>query len=174
MITDLDFCVIDFINTYCLTNFLKFKVMKNNFLTLIVLALFSLASCSKTETVTVDTATPQGNFSKLKMGSLTAQNGTPTKGTVNTGSDEKGTYFVKFGSDFTTELGTGTVTVYLSTSATYKADPGKGNPDLKIVGLVSKNGEQFLKMSGAPDAKFTHVIIWCGSANVPFGNAPMN
>ena len=108
------------------------------------------------------------------MGSLAAQNGTPTKGTVNTGSDEKGTYFVKFGSDFTTELGTGTVTVYLSTSATYKPDPGKGNPDLKIVGLVNKNGEQFLKMSAAPEAKFTHIIIWCGSANVPFGNAPIN
>ncbi len=148
--------------------------MRNILLTFFSIALFSLVSCTKTETVTVDTALPQGNFAKLKMGTLVAQNGTPTKGMVNTGKDDQGVYFVKFGSDFTTELGTGTVTVYLSTSATYKADPGKGNPDLKIVGLVNKNGEQYLKLTGAPDSKFTHIIIWCGSASVPFGNAPLN
>ena len=73
-----------------------------------------------------------------------------------------------------TELGTGTATVYLSTSATYKADPGKGNPDLKLLGIVAKNGEQYFKLSAAPESKFTHVIIWCGSASIPFGNTPLN
>ncbi|MBK8389500.1 MAG: hypothetical protein IPL23_09615 [Saprospiraceae bacterium] len=78
---------------------------------------------------------------------------------------------MKLGSDFTTVLATGTVSVYLSTSATFKADPGKGNPDLKLIGIISKNGEQYFKMTTAPEAKFTHLILWCGSANVPFGYA---
>lgn len=148
--------------------------MKTNLLFIAFAALFAFASCTKTETVTVDTATPQGLFTKTKMGSLVAQNGTPTKGTVQMGVDEKATLFLKLGSDFTTELGTGTATVYLSTSATYKADPGKGNPDLKLLGIVAKNGEQFFKLSAAPESKFTHVIIWCGSASIPFGNTPLN
>ena len=79
--------------------------------------------------------------------------------------------WVKLGSDFKTELGTGTATLYLSTSATYKASPGTGNPDLKLVGIVSKNGEQYFKLGAAPDAKFSYVIVWCGSASIPFGNA---
>jgi hypothetical protein len=147
--------------------------MKKNFLFLAVALLFALASCTKTETVTIDSATPQGNFTKTKAGTWVAQNGTPTKGSVQIGTDEKGTPFVKLGSDFTTELGTGTATIYLSTSATYKADPGKGNPDLKLLGIIAKNGEQYFKLAAAPESKFTYAIVWCGSAAIPFGNAPL-
>jgi hypothetical protein len=138
---------------------------------IIFFALVALASCSKTETVTVDTALPSGAFSAKLSGALTAQNGTPTKGTASIGTDGASANWAKLGSDFVTELGTGTATLYLSTSATYKASPGTGNPDLKLVGVIAKNGEQYFKLSAAPDAKFTHLIVWCGSASVPFGNA---
>jgi hypothetical protein len=145
--------------------------MKKGFLFAIIVALGTLVSCTKTEQVTIDSAQPQGTFSITKTGTLTAQNNTPTKGTGSIGTDAQGTPFVKLGTDFTTELGTGTATLYLSTSATYKASPGTGNPDLKLVGIISKNGEQNFKLAAAPDAKFTHLIVWCGSAAVPFGNA---
>ena len=145
--------------------------MKKGFFFSIMLALGALVSCTKTETVTVDTAVPNGTFAAKLSGALTAQNGTPTKGTASIGTDGQSANWVKLGSDFTTELGTGTATLYLSTSATYKASPGTGNPDLKLVGVVAKNGEQYFKLSAAPDAKFSYVIVWCGSASVPFGNA---
>ena len=79
-----------------------------------------------------------------------------------------------FGSNFTTNLATGTVVVYLSTSDTYTADPGSGNPDLLLTGYVSENGEHYFRLDPSADAKFTHVILYCASAGVQFGNAPLN
>ena len=89
------------------------------------------------------------------------------------GTDETGTQFLKFGSDFTTTFATGTVTVYLSTSQVFVPDPGNGNPNLRLLGAVSAAGENFFKLSPAAASKFTHVILWCGSASVPFGYAPL-
>lgn len=143
--------------------------------TLLFTFLFALAmvisSCSKEEIVTVDSSLPNGTFTVSKTGNISSQNDTGSKGKVELGKDASGTNFVKLGSDFTTVLATGTVSVYLSTSAAFKADPGNGNPDLKLIGFISKNGEQYFKLSSTPESKFTHFILWCGSANIPFGYA---
>ncbi len=130
-------------------------------------------SCTKEETITIDSALPTGTFTAMRSGNIQEQNSTGSKGLVQIGKDQNGTNFMKFGSDFTTVLATGTVTLYLSTSATFKADPGKGNPDLKLVGIVNKNGEMYFKLGSAVESKFTHLILWCGSANIPFGNAEL-
>ena len=143
------------------------------FILLTATAAFILPSCTKDVEVIVDSSLPQGAFSSSKTGSIVSQNDTNSKGAVNVGTDSKGTNFVKLGSDFSTVLATGTVTVYLSTSMVFVADPGNGNPNLKLIGTVAKNGEQYLKLASAPDAKFTHLILWCGSANVPFGYASL-
>ncbi|MCB9290865.1 MAG: DM13 domain-containing protein [Lewinellaceae bacterium] len=149
--------------------------MKN--LLALFLASFALvlSSCNKDDenTMIVDPNQPAGTFTAMRSGAFTAQNGTPTAGTVSVGTDDDGTYFLELGSDFKTALGTGTVTVFLSTSDTYMADPPNGNPDLKLVGIVDSNGESFYKLDGAVAAKFTHVIIWCASAGIPFGYAPL-
>ena len=122
----------------------------------------------------IDSSQPTGVFTVTRSGMFTAQNGTPTAGTAELGTDEDGEYFLRFGSNFMTELGTGTVSIYLSTSDTFMADPANGNPDLRVAGAVSGNGEQYIKFSSAVDSKFTHVILWCGTANIPFGNAALN
>ena len=132
-----------------------------------------ILSCSKDTEVLVDTALPQGAFSATRSGNIIEQNATGSKGVVQIGKDSKGIDFLKFGSDFTTVLATGTVSVYMSTSSTFKADPGKGNPDIKLVGFVKSNGEMFIKLASSVESKFTHLILWCGSANVPFGNAEL-
>ncbi len=135
-----------------------------------------LVGCSDdggTETITIDTGLPIGNFEVDRQGDLVAESGTPTQGTVQLGVDSEGTDFLRFSDDFTTELGTGTVGIFLSTSSVYTADPANGNPDLKLIGNVSSNGEMFIKLDGEPQAKFTHVILWCASANIPFGNAEL-
>lgn len=154
--------------------------MKRHFLAIIALAFTSLAtiSCSSddTETVTVevDSAKPMGTFTVSKTGTLTAQNGTPTAGKIEIGVDGSNDTFIHLGSDFTTELGTGTATVYLSRTATYTASPGTGNPDLKLIGIVTQNGEAYYKVDGTIPAGLDYVIIWCGSANIPFGNGLLN
>ncbi|MEM6261520.1 MAG: DM13 domain-containing protein, partial [Bacteroidota bacterium] len=122
----------------------------------------------------IDSAMPQGDFTAMRQGTFVAQNGTPTEGMAKIGRDAESTPFLKFTSDFNTKFSTGTVTVYFSTSETLAFDAGNNNPDAKLVGITSEAGEQFFKLSGAVDSKFTHVILWCASANVPFGYAPLN
>ncbi|TXF87663.1 DM13 domain-containing protein [Neolewinella aurantiaca] len=135
------------------------------------LAVFTFSSCDDDETiVTIDSSQPN-NFVAARSGSLTAQNGTPTAGTVELGEDDDARTFLRLGNDFTTEQGTGTVTVYLSTSDTFTPSPGTGNPDLILVGGLNSNGEQFFQIDRDVPASFTHVILWCASANIPFGNA---
>jgi hypothetical protein len=131
-------------------------------------------SCSNdndtTETVEIDSSLPVGTYTVSKTGTLTAENGTPTAGTVELGTDTDGTTFLHLGTDFTTEQGTGTATVYLSKTSTLTASPSTGNPDLKLIGIVTENGEAYYKISGTVDADLEYVIIWCGTASIPFGN----
>ena len=149
--------------------------MKRFLLNTFALIALSLAfvSCDddSSSTEIIDSAIPTGSFTASRSGSFTAQNGTPTAGMVAIGSDTDGENFLQFGSDFTTMLATGTVSVYFSTSDTFTPDPANGNPDLMLVGAISQNGESFIKLNGAVNSNFTHVILWCGSANIPFGYA---
>ena len=143
----------------------------------ILFALFAFSttavftSCEKEVEVIVDPTLPQGTFTASKNGTFTEQNATGSKGAAQLGTDEKGTQFLKFGSDFNSNFGTGTLTVYLSTSQTFTADPGNGNPNLRLIGPVTKAGENYFVLNPVADGKFTHVILWCGSANIPFGYA---
>jgi hypothetical protein len=139
---------------------------------LFAIVAFGITSCTKDAvTVTVDSSKPDGAFTVTKSGSFTAQSSTPTAGMAQLGTDSKGVQFLKFSSDFTTQFATGTVSVYLSTSMTWVPDPGNSNGNLRLIGPSLKAGETFYKLDPKADAKFTHVILWCGTAGVPFGNA---
>lgn len=144
------------------------------FFSLLLLLGLSFTACEEDgDTQIIDSSQPIGTFTADISGDFVAQNGTPTSGMAALGMDEDGNNFLRFNSNFTTELGTGTVTVYLSTSQDFMADPGNGNPDLMLIGAVSQNGENFFKLGSSVADKFTHVILWCGSANIPFGYAPL-
>ena len=148
---------------------MKIKLIYLAFLALVLNSTFT--SCSKNVEILVDSSKPQGAFTASKSGSIVEQNGTGSKGAIQIGLDTKNVQFVKFGSDFITNQATGTVSVYLSTSEKFKADPGMGNPDLRLLGIVSKNGEQYFIADPIVQSKFTHVILWCGTAGIPFGYA---
>ncbi|MDX1907118.1 MAG: DM13 domain-containing protein [Bacteroidia bacterium] len=139
-------------------------------MSLVALVMFS--AC--TEEVIIDSSLPQGTFSVARSGSFVEQNSTGSTGMAQLGTDEDGVQFVKFGTSFSTNFATGTVTVYLSKSQTYMADPANGNPSLRLVGITQKGGEQYFKVDPAVGSEFTHVILWCASAGVPFGYAPLN
>ncbi len=139
---------------------------------LFAIAAFTITSCSKdAETITVDSSKPDGAFTVSKSGAFVAQSSTPTVGMAQLGMDSKGVQFLKFSSDFTTQFATGTVSVYLSTSMTWVPDPGNSQGNLRLIGPALKAGETYYKLDPKADAKFTHVILWCGTAGVPFGNA---
>lgn len=150
--------------------------MKNQalFFSFLLLMSLSFVACENDgDTQTIDSSLPVGTFNADRSGDFVAQNGTPTSGMAAIGMDENNNTFLQFNSAFTTELGTGTVSVYLSTSENFVADPGNGNPDLRLIGAVSQNGENYFKVSSSVAGQFSHVILWCGSANIPFGYAAL-
>ncbi|WKN30828.1 DM13 domain-containing protein [Porifericola rhodea] len=139
-----------------------------------VLPLFFMFACDEDDEVTtVDSSRPQGTFSVSRSGDFVEQNGTGTQGMAAVGTDEDGNSFIRFNDSFQTNLATGTVAIFLSTSDTFMADPANGNPNLKLVGNVSMNGESYYPLSETVDSKYTHIILWCASANIPFGYAPL-
>ena len=136
-----------------------------------VTLLFS--SCEDDDPITIDSSQPTGTLTVQRSGTFTPESNTPTGGTAELVTDGDNESFLRFGNDFTTELATGTVAVYFSTSATFTPDPGNGNPDLILIGAVQSNGEQFFKLDQTIPSNFTHVILWCNTASIPFGNAPL-
>ena len=141
---------------------------------LFILPLFFLA-CEEDspEVMTIDSSMPVGELSVMRSGTFVEQNGTGTMGMASLGTDDNGEQFLRFDPAFQTNLGTGTVTIFLSTSDMFVADPANGNPDLRLVGNVSMNGESFYRITPNAESRFTHVILWCASANIPFGYAPL-
>jgi hypothetical protein len=109
-----------------------------------------------------------GPLQVLKKGVLTSQSGTGTRGEIQIVKDKDGKYYLSLSENFTTKFSTGTVTVYLSTSASLRLSE---NGSFELVGLANMPGTHFYSLSGAPDDKFSHGIIWCGAAAIPFGNA---
>ncbi len=144
-------------------------------LLLFYVAFLGLVSCSEdNDPITIDPTKPTGALSVLRSGSFVDQNGAGSAGNAALGTDSQGKEFLQFNSAFKTALATGTVTVFLSTSATFMADPANGNPNLLALGPVRTAGENFFLIpSGASTAKYTHVILWCGSVGIPFGNAQL-
>ena len=152
--------------------------MKNLFFIALLLSAFTLTttSCdSDTEIIetVIDSSRPTGDLTVSRSGNFIAQNDTGSQGTAQLGTDDADVNFLRFGDDFETVLATGTVTVYLSTSQEFNADPANGNPDLQLVGAAQSNGEQLYRLDNEVDARFTHVILWCASANIPFGYAEL-
>lgn len=139
-----------------------------------IVGMLAIVSCEDdAETITVDTAVPTGNLTVQRQGTFTAESGKPTAGMAQLGTDQDGEVFLRFSDDFTTDLATGTVTIYLSTSEQLQRNAGAGNPDLQLIGAVQMNGEDFFKLMSVPDSRFTHVILWCESVGIPFGNAQL-
>lgn len=149
---------------------------------LVTLFAIGMAACSKDDnnpTTQATTDGPAGATTTLRSGALTAENGTPTSGTVSTIRDVNGVEWLQLGSDFKSDFGTGTVTAYLAkTGGNIKSQRTKtdGSPNglgnVQAVGFVQKNGQQFLKLSGSP-TPFSYVVMYCETVEINFGNAQL-
>ncbi|MBN7818020.1 DcrB/PsbP domain-containing protein [Algoriphagus pacificus] len=144
----------------------------------IFLLVFVLAACSNSsEDMNPNIPDPTtevkvtANVMAIKTGTLNSQSGTNTKGMIEIVSDDAGKYFLRLGKDFVSDFHTGTVTVYLSTTNKLKLSE---SGSFQLVSVVNQNGEHFFNLPNLPDSKFTHGIIWCGAAGIPFGNGEFN
>jgi len=141
-----------------------------NRLIFILMLLLLVSSCSENlgEKPADNSVEIMGPFEVIKSGTLNRQSGTNTIGMVQIVQDSSGKNFLRLSENFNTKFSTGTVTVYLSTSAALRLNE---SGSFQLIGRVNMPGEHFYELNGLPDGKFTHGIIWCGAAAIPFGNA---
>jgi len=136
---------------------------------LFILILF-FGACKKTDTSIIpDTSSSVPvNFSVQRTGTFVTQSSSPaTSGTAQIGLDAAGAQWLKFNSDFITETTSGNAIVVLSKSVNYSENT------VLAVSAISKNGEQYFKVSTPIGTEYSHIIIWCMAAKIPFGNAPL-
>ena len=157
------------------------KSIKNTGMMLLAAAAISISSCKKTETKTEFSNLPIGTVTSLKRGTITQQNapGTPpTSGTLSVLQDSQGNQFLKLNSDFTSGFATGTVAVYFAKTngeIKFQRNGGTTPGNVKAVGFVNKAGEQYLQLPAVGAATgFSFVVFYCETAEVNFGNAPLN
>ena len=140
-----------------------------------------LTACSKDDNPTVQASTdgPSGTTTTLRTGTLTAENGTPTAGTVSIVRDANNAEWVSLADNFKSDFGTGTVAIYLAkTGGNIKSQRTKtdGSPNgagnVLATGFVSKNGKQFLKLPAA-SSPFSYVVVYCETVEINFGNAQL-
>lgn len=143
--------------------------MKNLSLILLMISFFLLSCDNMSDEIPMeDQVMVTGPLQVLKSGTLSNQSGAGTRGTAQLVKDQAGKYFISLSENFTTKFSTGTVTVYLSTSASLRLNE---SGSFQLLGLANMPGAHFYELQGNLDNKFTHVIIWCGAAAIPFGNA---
>ncbi len=145
--------------------------LKTLFAACLVLAITSCSDSDGNPSAPDDNTQVMGQIDVLRSGTLTAQSSTNTRGTVSIVKDMDGKHFVRLSDNFTTKFSTGTVTVYLSNSQALNLNSAAS---FQLVSIVGKPGEQFFTLPGLPDSKFTHCIIWCGAAAIPFGFAKLD
>jgi hypothetical protein len=146
------------------------KITIKNILILTLLLIGSSCSDSMDE-LPANNVDVMGTFEIIKGGTLSSQSSTKTIGMVQIIQDNTGKYFIRLSDDFDTKFSTGTVTVYLSTSASLKLNE---TGSFQLIGIVNMPGEHFYELNEFPDEKFTHGIIWCGAAAIPFGNSRLD
>ena len=136
----------------------------------LLMLLLIVSSCSENigEMPEDNSVEIMGSFEIVKGGTLNRQSGTNTTGMVQIVQDDTGKYFLRLSENFNTKFSTGTVTVYLSTTASLRLNE---TGSFQLIGTVNNPGEHFYDLNGLPDGKFTHGVIWCGAAGIPFGNA---
>lgn len=157
------------------------KINLNHFVikSFFIAATFSilLSSCKKKDDptpTTVYTSGPVGDQTSLKTGSLVNVDGPGTSGTLAIVQDGNGDQFVKLNSDFMSGFSTGTVVVYLAkTNESIKVQRTAAASNVKAVGFVNSNGLHYLKLPSSFTG-YSNVVLYCETAEVNFGYAPLN
>lgn len=116
-----------------------------------------------------------GGLTTLREGSIVDQEGPATRGTVRI-VDDGVTRSVQLLEDFDSDFSTGTVEIYLASSAANLGEQLRGDPSSvsPLLGRVNADGAHIFEIPATvDDAPFTHVIVWCATVEINFGAAPL-
>ena len=140
----------------------------NTFSNLILLNTAANVTIASSALKSVISNNPIGAFTVQRTGIFVTQASSPaTSGTVQIGTDAAGVQWLKFNANFVTETASGAAVVDLSKGSVY------ADNTVIAIGAINKIGEQYFKITTPVGNEYTHVIIWCMAAKIPFGNAPL-
>ena len=136
------------------------------------LLIFTLSSCSKEATPPdpIDPTLPSGKFTAARSGVFQSQNGYSAAGLAELGTDDANTQWLHLAPNFTASLSTGAVVLYLSKNQNLSLN---ASGSFMRVEAVKTPGEHYYKIDPAVGDDFVYAILWCSSAGVQFGNAPL-
>ena len=135
----------------------------------------ALSSCSNSSPADPQPTptTDPGVLTTLKTGSVVAQGGTNSRGTLLVARNAAGKELVRLNPDFVTEFHTGSLGVYLAKSgAGIREQRAASAANVLKVGVITQNGLQDLVYDGS-HAGFTHVVFYCEAAQYNFGAAEL-
>ena len=148
------------------------KRLRSSFLLLLLAPALLLSACNKE---TAPPAAPAGaTLTTLRSGTVVAQGGVSSGGTVAIVKNGSGDECVKFNANFHTDFHTGALGIYLAKSNDLIRNQRAANPGSVFrVDTITQSGAQLLPISGASSAGFSHVILHCDPAQYNFGAAAL-
>lgn len=111
-----------------------------------------------------------GQTTTLRTGSIVHQDGPATSGDVAIIKDVAGSEFIQLKDNFTSDFGSGTVTVYLAKNSSNINNQPDG--DKVKIGLVNRNGAQVLAVPSSA-AAYKYVVFYCSTVKINFGAAEL-
>lgn len=111
-----------------------------------------------------------GETTTLRTGAILHQDGPATSGDVAILRDAAGSEFIQLKDNFTSDFGSGTVTVYLAKNNTNIND--QPDSDKVKIGLVNRNGMHVLAVPGT-SAAYQYVVLYCSTVRINFGAADL-
>ncbi len=143
-------------------------------LPVLAVASLSLAGCSKATAPDPTPAAPTGLYTTLRMGTVMAQGGVSSGGTLDIVKTVDGAEFIRFNADFHTDFHTGSLGIYLAKSNDLVRNQRAADPASVLrVGTITQSGAQLLPITGM-SAGFSHVILHCDPAQYNFGAAALH
>lgn len=155
------------------TNLTRKRVMQR--LMFVLVMMIGVLSCKSDDPITMasNSTTPPPSRTILKTGVFTGQNGYATSGGVDVVRDSSGAEFVVTKSDFRVSGGAGTITAWL-TDATGAGNLNSSSVKLQV-GTINSGfaGVYAFPVQGAMASSYSHIVMFCQSARINFGNAPL-
>ena len=142
-----------------------------------LVAALLLSACNKGTSEPAPAAVtppPAGTaYTVVRSGTVMAQGGVASGGTVDIVKAANGAEFVRFNKDFYTDFHTGSLGNYLARSSDLIKNQRAADPGSVVrVGTITQSGAQLLPVSGTATG-YSHVVLHCDPAQYNFGAAAL-
>ena len=122
------------------------------------------------DTTRMDTTAMDTSTTILRKGAFQPQNNYVAEGTASLKRKADNSFKVVLDENFRTSFATGAVTMYLSKAQRLNLSDQSSFIRLAV---INTNGSHTFDIEGSVSDDFTHVVIWCAPARIPFGFAAL-